>query len=65
MTLSQPNESEYVGQYEYALYRLAWTFYRLEEYDTSLTHFTQLQDYSVRKERDTGQPVDAMEESLE
>ena len=65
VTLSQPNESEYVGQYEYALYRLAWTFYRLEEYDTSLTLFTQLQDYSVRKERDTGQPVDAMEESLE
>lgn len=65
VSLSKPDEGEYGGQYEYALYRLAWTYYRLEEYSTSLNLFTQLQDYSVRKERDTGQPVDAMEESLE
>lgn len=65
VNLSEPEEGEYSGQYEFALYRLAWTHYRLENYDQSLKLFTTLQDYSVRKERDTGQPVDAMEESME
>ena len=63
--MARPDLGEYDSLFEYANYRLAWTHYLLNEYEEALALFTQAQDYSIRKNKDTGQPSNTLEESLE
>ncbi len=63
--LSKPDVGEFNSLYEYANYRLAWTHYLLNQYDEALALFTAHQDYSERKEKETGSPTNTLEESFE
>ena len=65
VNLSKPSDKQYSTIYEYALYHLAWTNYKLNNYETALSLFVQAQDYSERKKRDTGVAANVMEESIE
>lgn len=40
--------------YDKALYKLAWTYYRLDNFDQAIAYFKQLVEYSDEVERQTG-----------
>ena len=41
--------------YDKALYKLAWSYYRLDRFDDAIRHFEQLVEYSDRQKRKTGE----------
>ena len=62
---SKPEGNTFNSLYEYANYRLAWSHYLLNDYEKALELFTDHQDYSALKEKETGRPTNTLEESYE
>ena len=51
-------------QYDRALYKLAWAFYRQDDLQGAIPRFVQLIDYSDQREAETGKASDMRPESL-
>lgn len=50
--------------YEQALYKLAWTYYKLDNLDVAINEFVRLIDWADRREAATGKAGDLKTESL-
>lgn len=51
--------------YDKALYKLAWTHYRLDEYDDAIARFREIVEFSDEKTRKTGAGSDLRAEAIE